>query len=228
MRKAPGPRPINAPFDGWQNLPSRNFLQASAKSIDQRMRSLKAPANEQDLVSWWNKQVPKTRHPMTDLSKWCIDAWVLDGEGVDTKICATIQGEFGEMPSDSTRSFSRTFILADAPQGSPAQLAGFPATILSDMLVVHNYYSNAAFDESRRSLAQHGVKIQPPSAPMPATNGTTGDAGQRASSIAQMRQRTGMNEQFATLCLEQNAWDFEQALRNFEEIRSTIPPEAFQ
>lgn len=235
MRKAPRARPNSAPFEAWQVLPSRNFLQPSAKSIDQRMRSLKSPMEQAELLRWWDKAVPKTQHPMSDLSKWCIDAWVLDGEGLETKLCAMIEGEFAEMPSESLRSFSRTFILADAPQGSPAQQAGFPATILSDTLVVHHYYSNGAFDDARRSVAQHGVKIQPPTpgaggVAMSGVNGTGGptDSTQQAGLIAQMRQRTGMNEQFATLCLAQNEWHFEQALQNFEEIRSTIPPEAFQ
>jgi nuclear RNA export factor len=37
-----------------------------------------------------------------------------------------------------------------------------------------------------------------------------------------------MNVQFATMCLAQNGWDFEVALKNFEEIKATIPAEAYQ
>ena len=40
--------------------------------------------------------MPKTKHPLEEAEKWCIDAWVLDGEGVDTKLCAVIEGEFQE------------------------------------------------------------------------------------------------------------------------------------
>lgn len=101
------------------------------------MRTLKSPANQEDLLRWWTKSVPKTKHPLEEEGKWCIDAWVLDGEGVNTKLCAMIEGEFQEsefslafllpscaqnglsVPSGTYRSFSRTFILGDAPVGSP-------------------------------------------------------------------------------------------------------------
>ena len=55
-----------------------------------------------------------------------------------------------------------------------------------------------------------------------------GDQGQKDALIAQLRQRTGMNVSFSTLCLEQNNWDLEQAVRNYEEIKGTIPAEAYQ
>jgi nuclear RNA export factor len=60
------------------------------------METLKSPNDSAELVAWWNKKVPKTKHPLEEASRWCIDAWVLDGEGVDTKLCAMIQGEFEE------------------------------------------------------------------------------------------------------------------------------------
>ena len=82
-------------FAPWTDLPSRNFFR-TATSIDQRMRSLKSPADPVELIRWWTKAVPRTKHPLEEADKWCIDAWVLDGEGVDTKLCAMIQGEFQE------------------------------------------------------------------------------------------------------------------------------------
>jgi nuclear RNA export factor len=36
-----------------------------------------------------------------------------------------------------------------------------------------------------------------------------------------------MNAAYAEMCLQQNAWDLDKAVANFEQIRSTIPPEAF-
>ena len=83
--------------------------------------------------------------------------------------------------------------------------------------------SSGAFDD-RRSLAQHGVAIVPPT---PIAAPTTGDAA-KDGLIAQVRQRTGMNFQFTTMCLDNNGWNLETAMKNYEEIKSTIPQEAYQ
>jgi nuclear RNA export factor len=93
-------------------------------------------------------------------------------------------------------------------------------------MVVTSYLSTAAFD-SRRSLAAYGVTIMQPAPVSPAAiNGNA--PPERDALVAQMRQRTGMNVQFATMCLAQNGWEFEVALKNFEEIKGSIPSEAFQ
>ena len=104
---------------------------------------------------------------------------------------------------------------------SSASLAGFPATVLSDTTIVHSYMSTGAFD-SNRSLAVHGVIIESPASQAPA-----GDPAHDAL-VAQVIQRTGMNAQFAAMCLAQNGWVFDTALKNFEEIKASIPAEAFQ
>lgn len=64
------------------------------------MRTLKSPTDSAELQRWWTADMPKTIHPLEDPSKWSIDGWVLDGSGVDTRLCATIQGEFRERRSD--------------------------------------------------------------------------------------------------------------------------------
>ncbi len=87
------PRPVT--FTSWTELPGRNFFRTAA-SIDQRMRTLKSPTDQAELIQWWTKSVPKTKHPLDEAGKWCVDAWVLDGEGVNTKLCAMIEGEFQE------------------------------------------------------------------------------------------------------------------------------------
>jgi nuclear RNA export factor len=62
------------------------------------MKTLKSPTDQAELLRWW-RAVPQTKHPLEDPGKWCIDAWVLDGEGVETKLCAMIQGEFQDSES---------------------------------------------------------------------------------------------------------------------------------
>lgn len=110
---------------------------------------------------------------------------------------------------------------ADDSTYARAQSAGWPAIILSDTLVVTSYLSNGAYAD-RRTLAVHGVTVVPLA---PATSALTPE---QVGLLGQMRQRTGMNAQFAEMCLAQNGWNFEVALKNFEEIKGTIPPEAFQ
>jgi len=95
VQRSRSSRPNPTSFEAWTSLPGRNFFR-TATSIDLRMRTLKSPANQPELLKWWNSAVPKTRHPLDDASKWCIDAWILDGEGVNTKLCAMIEGQFEE------------------------------------------------------------------------------------------------------------------------------------
>jgi nuclear RNA export factor len=243
-RRSSRPAPVG--FDKWTKLPSRNIIR-TAREIEQRVKTLKSPMNSADLVAWWTDGIPRSRHPLEDAGKWCIDSWVLDGEGVETKLCAMIQGEFQER---KCISLDRTDIVSPlwnfpvflknihtrgcaagvtvshlvdiTGQNSPplrAQLAGWPATILSDTLVCHSYMSSASFDPSTRSLATHGVVIVPA---IPSTSAT----GQ-AELVAKLRAQTRMNEQFAVMCLDQNGWGYEAALANFEAIKGSIPPEAF-
>lgn len=98
------------------------------------MTTLKSPTDTEELQRWWSESVPKSQHPLDDPSKWSIDGWVLDGSGTDTRLCAMIQGEFREctlfqpgdaepeadpsVPSGTYRTFTRTFILVDAGQGT--------------------------------------------------------------------------------------------------------------
>ena len=41
--------------------------------------------------------------------------------------------------------------------------------------------------------------------------------------IIQIRQRTGLNAQFAVDCLQNNAWDLDRAIANFEQVKVSGP-----
>ncbi|WVO12534.1 hypothetical protein L204_100134 [Cryptococcus depauperatus] len=230
--KTRGDRPHPVSFEAWTNLPSRNFFR-SATSIQQRMETLKSTADPAKLMQWWDTMVPKTEHPLTDPAKWCFECWVLDSEGGQVRLCLMIQGQFRELPSGTYRSFSRTFILAEAPEGSPTVGAGFPGTILSDTMIVHSYLGSGAFD-GKHPLSVNGITIQPPSIPFGPNATTPGTSNgvpagiDEKSLVDQVSSRTGMNGQYATMCLSQNGWDLEAAIKNFEEIKLSIPREAFQ
>lgn len=94
LKRSDGSRPLPANFEKWTNLPGRNLLRGCDK-VELRMETLKSPANQGKLLRWW-QSVPPSKHPLDDPRKWNIDAWVLDGSGVDTRLCAMVQGEFLE------------------------------------------------------------------------------------------------------------------------------------
>lgn len=96
-------------------------------------------------------------------------------------------------------------------------------------MVVHSYLGTGSWD-SKSSLARGEVAIAPPGPSVAgaiAPAGPGGEEAQKASLIAAVRQRTGMNAAFSELCLAQNAWDVDRAVANFQEIRSSIPADAF-
>ena len=82
-------------------------------------------------------------------------------------------------------------------------------------MVVHSYMSTGAFD-GNRSLAKFGVAIVPPS------------TSTRDDLLLRIRTATGMNAAYAELCLNQNDWDFDRALANFQELKPGIPEEAYK
>lgn len=222
-------RPPPTSFEAWVTLPGRNFFR-SCTTIEQRTNTLKSPMDRDELVRWFNKSIPHTRHPLEDAAKWCIDAWYFDDN--NDRISAVIQGEFQELPSGTYRSFTRTFILGAAPQGSAAVAKGWPCIVLSDIMVVHSYLGTGSWD-SKSSLAIGEVAIVPPAAPSAAAAGGAPAAGggpgseQQAALVEQLRVRSGMNASFSAMCLAQNGWDLDRALANFAEIRDSIPAEAF-
>lgn len=107
-------RPAPVSFEQWVNLPGRNFFR-TCTTIEQRTNTLKSPMDREALLTWW-KRIPRTRHPITDASKWSFDSWYFDDN--NDRISAVIQGEFEELPSGTYRSFTRTFILGAPPAGS--------------------------------------------------------------------------------------------------------------
>ena len=80
------------------------------------MKTLKSPMDAQELLRWWNNAVPKSKHPLEDSTMWCIDAWVVGGEGADTRLCAMIQGEFQESELDFAKNEAMKLTLLQCHQ----------------------------------------------------------------------------------------------------------------
>lgn len=229
----------------YLEAPSRNLLRTGN---DKRIKSLikadhhqSRPAGQQSEVErWLVKTLPRTRHPKTDAEKWIFDAINLGAVGGIERMLLTVHGEYEELPSEGKRSFSRAFVLAPAPAGSPAALAGWNATIISDQLSVRNYNGYGAFTQT---LAVGGASIYlppvastapPPSGveiPIPADiqSMTAGKiTPQQMQVIAQLQQQTNLTTIMAINCAEVAAYDLMMALNKFQEVRSTIPPDAFR
>ncbi|KAK4704483.1 nuclear RNA export factor, partial [Phenoliferia sp. Uapishka_3] len=189
--------------------------------------------------------IPKTIHPLTDAEKFVFDAWTMPGllapteAGApgETVIFASVHGEFMELPSKGVRSFDRTFILAPAPPGSPAQLAGWPCVILSDSLSVRGYT-----DPNTWAPAPPPAPVPPlqaPSVPVPNVGiapppsilqeRADGLTDQQQQIVLELQSVTRLTYTFAHMCLVQNGWDPAVALGNFQALHAagSIPPEAF-
>lgn len=73
-------------------------------------------------------------------------------------------------------------------------------------MTVGYYFGTSSFDATR-SIAVRGASIAPLA--MPSLDDL----------VAQVRQQTGLNVEFATMCLESNQWDLARALSNFAELK---------
>ncbi|GAA5995079.1 uncharacterized protein JCM10292_004525 [Rhodotorula paludigena] len=220
---------------------SRNLLRA--KNPDKRVATLKVTPSDvvTSIVS-----LPKTKHPLEDSTKFVWDSWTMPGllaptqpgAEAETVIFASVHGEFTEFPSKGVRSFDRTFILAPAPPGSAAQVAGWPCIILSDTFALRGY-SDLAFSKPKvprppkdAAAAPAAAAVADPAAaggqPVPQER-AEGITDEQQSLVLQLQQVTRLTYAFAHLCLAQNNWDPHQALAQFQALQQagTIPAEAF-
>jgi nuclear RNA export factor len=151
---------------------------------------------------------PPTQHPeITDLSKWIFESLPIgglpdpNGPNPVNGLLITVHGELVEFPNDpskrKSRSFDRTFTLGPNKTGG--------VRIVNDSLLLRNYGGTQAFPQNQQ----------------------LGEDQQKTAMIAELQRRTGLNTQYAKMCLEENGWKFEVALEMFQSVKANIPPEAF-
>lgn len=187
-----------------------------------------------DSIIKFFRRLPRTRHPTTDPSKFVFDAWTipssrpqLAGAGEDPLVdyFINVHGEFTEVTSGGVRSFDRTFLVAPAAPGSPAALAGWPCTILSDELCLRQYSGTESWS------IQPAATDPAPVAAAPAPVVTTGSAlsPDQQAMVLRLSTETRMNSEFSLMCLSQNNWNYDAAKANFMQLQAanTIPPDAF-
>ncbi|GAA6036654.1 hypothetical protein JCM8097_001275 [Rhodosporidiobolus ruineniae] len=196
--------------------------------------------------------LPKTKHPLEDPAKFVWDTWTMPnflpptqpGAEAETIIYASVHGEFTEFPSKGVRSFDRTFILASAPPGSPAQAAGWPCIILSDLFTIRGY-SDLSFSKPKPPPAPAAAvpasapvaAVAPSAAPappqgvvpgaVPVQERAEGITDEQQNLVLQLQQVTRLTYRFAYDCLAQNGWDPHQALSQFQLLQAQLPAEAY-
>jgi nuclear RNA export factor len=154
---------------------------------------------------------PPTSHPpLTDASKWIVEAMPVPGlpdangasAGV-TGLVITVHGELSEHPRTTrmkTRSFDRTFTLGPGNTASGVR-------VLNDMLLLRSYGGTSAFPGAVQAQGQGEMT--------------------REQMVVEVGRLTGLNEAYSAMCLEQTGWRMDAALESFHAVKATIPAEAF-
>jgi len=237
---------------GSRNLSRLHNAQRAEQSLHTGMEGI-----IQKLLS-----LPGTKHDIAAVEKFVVDAWPVQGvlpgpADANTVLLITVHGQFEEEPSHGVRSFDRTFILAPSPEGSRAQVAGWPVLVLSDQLVVRAYSSHEAWAPGLiRMSPQEAVSSTPALTPAPQPTPPAAPAFQplmgpgillqpeqqlRVASdpmlgalpepqrlyAIELSARTGLTATYSVQCLEGNGWDPQRAMANFEAVRAQLPPGAF-
>ena len=188
--------------------------------------------------------LPATRHPdlLAEPQKWCIECHAIPGlpdpsgqsaSGVGGLIVSA-HGEFAEIDAataqpTTTRSFDRTFVLG--PGGGPGGIR-----VVSDMLVLRAYGGFDAWkpDETETIEQQQQQTVQVnPQLPIPQQSSTTvvpdgfgqPAPGKSEEQVAkeglavELSKATSMTLEYSGMCLEQSAWNLQDAATAFEQAK---------
>jgi nuclear RNA export factor len=184
-----------------RNLLKLDHIGARAK------RSHRGPSAIANLFA----ELPATRHPDFAASpeKWLLECRQQPGlpdptgtspGGVNGLVIIT-HGEFEEPEHNKLRSFDRTFILGPGgPHG---------VRVISDSVTIRAYGGSEAFQPE----PQEAVPMN--------------EAQEKEMMAVEVSKATGMNMQYAVMCLEQVGWSYQEALAAFAKAKDSIPAEAY-
>lgn len=222
----------NAERQGWEEYirGSRNLKKISHLTARQQRQHRGTKAVTDAFMG-----LPKTVHPdlASEARKWLVEAHIQPGvsdptgqspNGVDG-FKVDIHGEFEELDATTgqakkKRSFDRTFVLGPGgPQG---------VRVINDILTVRAYGGCQAFEPDHlENWTTEPAAVQPPAAEvvpgLPA--GVTVAIAEQM--VAELCKQTNMTIQYAKECLDQTAWNFEEALAAFGRVKASLPAEAF-
>jgi len=194
---------------------SRN-LSRVGRSLEKAAKTLFANSN--DIVAFV-QNLPKTQHDLQGAAdKFSLDAWPVDSvlQGGQPVLFLSVHGQFAEAPSMGVRSFDRSFMVAAAPEGSQAKLAGWDVVILSDLLTIRNFSSPQAWTPGPLKVTHDARQMEALALSEP-----------QRSLVLQLSARTNLTYAYAAQCLSENNWDAERAVANFEQIKAQLGSEAF-
>ena len=210
---APRSRDHPTPIPKWSSYTkfSRNLAKVTHTHTRIDRRYIGATA----IQPVWS-ELPATRHPdLAQSDKYIIECRPQPGladpsgqsaRGVDG-LLITIHGEFEEQnPSVADialRSFSRTFVLGPGAPG------GIPIRVVSDMLALRAH-SPLAVPLPATVPQSQAVQVAPPAQPQEISE-------QGKELIAnQLMEKTGMTLEYTIMCLQETAWNIEQAYAAYE------------
>ncbi|PWN42678.1 NTF2-like protein [Ceraceosorus guamensis] len=159
------PRQKDLNWKAYKDVPSHNIM-----TLGNRRPHSGFPHGPNSIVGVLTK-LPKTTHPLTDASKFVVDAWVMPNTSIGARtasvrpeagpanpsqpesepeavIFINVHGQFQEAPSQGFRSFSRSFIVAPVVPGSQAASSGWPCVVLEDQLIVRPYAGTHAWADN--------------------------------------------------------------------------------
>ncbi|KAF9480018.1 NTF2-like protein [Pholiota conissans] len=167
--------------------------------------------------------LPTTRHDLSGPSeKFSLDSFPVP-HGQSMGLLLIVHGEFTETLSGGIRSFDRTFMLVPAAEGSRAKTNGWDIAILSDQWIIRSYSSPDAWKPGPLLVQAFTISSYPPDqqaalASLPEAQRTL---------VVQMSAETRLNAKYAVDCLSVNSWDFGMAIAKFNEVKATLPRDAY-
>lgn len=200
------------------------------------------------------KALPATRHPrLDDTSQWIVDCHTFphladpSGQGSAMGLFINVHGRFEEADQANnnygTRTFSRVFILAPS---KPVPPPPHPYRVISDQLTLHDWVPAPSPPATSAPVTLNApvVSVAPPAqvpiAPVPIAQvpiaqvpipteptAIVPDDNMKAQFLQELSKRTGMTAEYSQMCLDTSGWNFEAALKLFEEKRAELPAEAF-
>jgi len=217
QHKLPNQQKLN-----WQPwLPSSRNLSRAEVGADKVLNTLHI-GNE--AIAKAVADMPKTTHDVQGApEKFCLDAWpVVSGQ--TESLFISVHGQFIEDQHQGIRSFDRSFVLAPAPEGSRAKQAGWDVAIMSDQLVVRNYSTHEAWTPGPMKVQYVASK---PALPPRVLEDLKGVPEPQRALVSQVCQQSGLNVKFSVDCLQNNGWDVQRAMANFEQVKASLGKEAF-
>ncbi|VDB94284.1 unnamed protein product [Peniophora sp. CBMAI 1063] len=216
------PNQTKLEWSPWLAAGSRNLMRVS----NQPGKLLSSMHIGRDAALGTIMKLPATKHDITgSAEKFCIDAWP-----VEATLFLSVHGQFEEQSNHGLRSFDRSFVLGAPAEGSRAKLAGWDLEILSDQLVVRNYSSHEAWKPGPLLVqavdeagAQQAMAQLPPA--VKAAIDTLPE--QQRAPMAQLIARTRLKGEFAFDCLDNSGWNLEAAVKKFEEVKGSLPPDSY-